>query len=142
MGKLNCLTITRLDITYCFSSKYSKSIYEISKNLSPRCNHTHPRNLKKAFLRKILYKCHGHCKREAFFFFFFFFNANWARSLIDHRPTQSIVFVRENLVSWTGKKQLVISLWSTCFQLSSYSTCYFWICVDFLSSSLTWDWVL
>ena len=102
VGKLNYLTVTRLDIAH--------SISVVSQYMSaPTIDHwvvvEHTLYyLKGASRLGILYSNHGHNKIECFI------DADWARSKEDSRSTLGYyVFVDRNLVSWKSKNQGVVS---------------------------------
>ena len=102
VGKLNYLTVTRLDIAYSVSivSQYMAS---------PTVDHWVVVEqilcyLKGASGRGILYGNHGHNRLE------YFMDADWVRSKEDRRSTSGYcVFVGGNLVSWKSKKQSIVS---------------------------------
>ena len=102
VGKLNCLTVTRLDIAHPVSvvSQYMSS---------PTIDHREVVKqilcyLKGASGHGILYSNHGHNRIECFTY------ADWVGSKEDRRFTSGYyVFVRGNLVSWKSKKQSVVS---------------------------------
>ena len=102
VGKLNYLTVTRLDIAHSVSvvSQYMSSLivdHLVVVEQILCC-------LKGASGRGILYSNHGHNRLECFT------DADWAGSKEDRRSTSGYcVFVGGNLVSWTSKKQSVFS---------------------------------
>ena len=103
VGKLNYLTVTRLDIAYSVSvvSHYMSSLtvdnWAAVEHIL--CY------LKGALGRRILYSNHGHNRVECFT------DADWTWSKEDRRSTSGYcVFVGGNIVSWKSKKQGVVSL--------------------------------
>ena len=97
IGKLNYLTVTRLDIAYFVSvvSQYMSS---------PIVDHWAVVEqilcyLKEAPGHGILYSNHGHDRLECLM------DADWTGSKEDRRSTSGYyVFVRGNLVSWKSRK--------------------------------------
>ena len=118
VGKLNYLTITRLDIAYSISvvSQYMSS---------PKIDHWAAIEhilcyLKGALRHGIVYSNHGHNRLECFT------DADWAGSKEDMRSTSGYcVFVGGNLVSWKSKKQIVVSRSSaeSGYRAMTQSTC-------------------
>ena len=106
VGKLNYLTVTRLNISYSvsMSSRYMSS---------PIVSHWAAVEyilcyLKEVLGRGILYKKHGHAKIECFS------DTDWAGSKEDRRSTSGYcVFVGGNLISWKSKNQSVVLRSST-----------------------------
>ena len=97
VGKLNYLTVTRLDIAHsvsfvspCMSAPTDDHWATVEQILC---------YLKGAPRRDILYSNYGHNRIECFS------DANWAGSKEEKRSTSGYcVFVRGNLVSWKSKK--------------------------------------
>ena len=109
VGKLNYLTVIRLDIAYSISvvSQYMSS---------PIIDHWVVVEqilcyLKGVSRHGILYGNHRHNRIECFS------DADWAGSKEDRRSTSGYcVFVGGNLVSWKSKKQIVVSRSSAEFE--------------------------
>ncbi|XP_049349699.1 secreted RxLR effector protein 161-like [Solanum verrucosum] len=102
VGKLNYLTVTRLDIAYAVSI--------VSHFMSiPTVKHWAALEQILCYLKGspslgILYRDHTHTRVECFV------DTDWAGSRIDRKLTTSYcVFVGGNLVSWRSKKQNVVS---------------------------------
>ena len=118
VGKLNYLTITRLDIVYSISvlsqcmSSPTISHWEVVEHIL--CY------LKKAPGRGILYKKHEHTIIECFF------DADWAGSKEYKRSTSGYcVFFGGNMISLKSKKQSVV-LWSSAeseYRVMTQSVC-------------------
>ncbi|XP_062109912.1 uncharacterized mitochondrial protein AtMg00810-like [Humulus lupulus] len=102
VGKLNYLTVTRLDIAFSVSivSQFmsSPTIHHWAVLEQILCY------LKGAPGRGIMYADHGHTHIECFS------DENWAGSKVDRRSTSGYcIVVGENFVSWKSKKQNVVS---------------------------------
>ena len=102
VGKLNYLTITRLDISFAVSvlSQFMKD---------PRLSHWEAvirivRYLKAYLGRGILYKANGHLRVEAYT------DVDWAGSSSDRKSTTGYCnFLGGNLITWRSKKQTVVA---------------------------------
>ncbi|GAV86058.1 hypothetical protein CFOL_v3_29491, partial [Cephalotus follicularis] len=113
VGKLNYLTITRLDISFAVSV--------VSQFMSaPRTTHWQPvlhivRYLKDAPSRGLIFRDRGHLHIAGYsdpdcLEVTGYSDANWAGCPVDRRFTSGYcVFLGRNLVSWKSKKQSVVS---------------------------------
>ncbi|GAV65217.1 LOW QUALITY PROTEIN: hypothetical protein CFOL_v3_08732, partial [Cephalotus follicularis] len=102
VGKLNYLTITRIDISF--------AVRVVSQFMhDPRASHLEAvyrimRYLKSASSRGILFSNNGHLRLEAFT------DTDWAGSRDDRRSTSGYcTFLKGNLVTWRSKKQSVVA---------------------------------